>query len=531
MHTFLTRIAFLAVAVPVACGDGSGGTATTGPAGASAGGAAGASNGGTGAGASSSGGTGTGTGTGGTGTGGTSTGSTDQDPSPTLTSAQMQEALDFVSSTLMDVNVQTVDGAPPAFASALELAREEIRTPMTEAEFYFVLSRLLVSLNDAHTRIEFSEASLAGENFIDLPLFWSTEAPYVTRDANGLKKGDRIVSVGGKTTEVILRELRTLIPHENIYFVRGAAPVQLVRREFLHELDLVSPDGTVAVEVSRDGEPVTAHFSMDSARPHFGPVRNWVGYSFDDESPLGLFWLDTCVYDDEYKETLAAFMQEVADRSIKDIAVDLSYNQGGDVTVAFALMAYLDRDYDSFGIIQRTSDVLFEQLPIFASDDWKGALEAFGIEYSAPLWNEPPALVKLAVEGQLPPVDPALKYDGRIHGFVSAREFSSANLFSTLLMDNDTGLILGEASGNEIHFHGGQTFLDIPQTSYRLSSSSTRNLRPKLELGNENAIYPGVPVRTGRDDVINERLFCPDCPQMDVLINIIAERDEPGSSL
>lgn len=482
-------------------------------------------NGGGEAGGTSAGGTSAGgTSAGGTNAGGTSAGGTGgaviQD---LMTTEQMTTALDVVNKFILEVNLGTLNGAPDEYTAALERARMEIKTPQTTDEFYITLSRVVATLHDAHSFVKFNEESSKNPDFLNLSFIWLDEGPVVSRDSEHLKKGDRILTMGGKTPEELMAALLEVVSHENIFHVRAWAPAVVPRPPFVQYLDLKNDDGTVTVVVDRAGQQVTADLKTNVTQPPIGPERNWVGYVTNDK--LGLFWLDACTYDAEFVSNLDAFMAEVLEKNIENIVVDLKYNPGGNVTVAFAFLNFLKRDYKGVAVTQRTSPAMYTQIPAFGTEAYRELLKSQGIDPDSKVWVQTSDDVKQDANIFLPEVAEDDKYSGKLHAFTGNYTFSSANLFSLLIADNKTGLTIGQPTGNATIFNGSQLFAYIPHTPYVLSSSSGLNTRPNPTLGLESALYPDVPVALTWDDVADDELVCPKCDSMTVLESLIEVLD------
>lgn len=417
--------------------------------------------------------------------------------------AEMRDAIDFVETTLLDVHFETVNGAPQGLIDAFEVARTQSNEPMVEEDFYFVLAQTMVSLEDAHTRVLPDPESWGSNDFIDLPFTWLDEGLIVTRDTGSLVRGDRVVTLGGVNTDAFEDELSKFIPAENRFHVHALASQYLVRGDVLRHLGLIDADGSVAVEIDRAGDTRTVTLGVNAPMPVQGPERNWVGYEIYPDESIAVFWLDRCQYDEEYNTTLREFMTDVAERGVEEIAVDLRHNPGGDSRVAFALLSYLELDYESFGVEQRISPKFLEQNPLYDDEQLIAQLEAFGVDTQGEIWTLPGELLKAGISAELPPVPEGISFSGPVHAFIGPETFSSGTLFATLLHDNQTGLLVGEPSGNEINFHGEELSFEVPGTSLQLVSSSSRIFRPDSARPNLEALLPDTTAPLTRMNIID----------------------------
>ena len=430
------------------------------------------------------------------------------EPVSGMSPGELSAALDFVVAKVSAIHTDTRSGLPAEVASGVEAARARITAPLPEQELFFVLDEALAALHDAHTSLEIKDDALATYDVLPLPFTWLEEGLVVTEDAGALRRGDRIQSIAGKDERSWLADLRGAIPSENDAFLRGRAPAWIPREDFLRRFAAHDDAKPVVVEVERGGE--LRSVSLSPARPGPAPAAaSPVSFTFDEASSLGVLRLDACVYDDAYDAALRSFMSEVAAKGIQKVAVDLRQNRGGNVLVAFAFLAYLKgaEQYRSFGVDMRVSKELLDQEPAFASSELKGLLEAFGVDPEGDDYLIPPEAMKVALGSALltPVVDEALLFGGAVHVLTSARTFSSANLFATLIQDNALGQVVGEPTGNEIEFHGQNLSFDVPGTSFSLSVSSTRNQRPASDRPNQPSLTPDVLVPVTRQDIAEGR--------------------------
>lgn len=424
----------------------------------------------------------------------------------TMSPTEMQAALDRVAATLEHDHPKTLRGLPQGTRDALAQARAQLTAPKTTDEFFFIAGAVMATLGDAHTSFEVRADRLADLGYIDLPFLWLQEGPVITVDSGPLRRGDAIVTLGGRTPAELLAALRKVVPAESDSFIRGRAPDKLVRSDYLRHLGLLH-DGAVALTVERDG--VRRGFELPLRAAADVPKRTadgpFVRYEIDTRRSLGVLHLDACTEDEAFEAALQAFMTEVAQKRVQKVAIDLRQNLGGDATVAFSFLRYLNRGYQSFSVGLRSSADLLSQNPVFGSPEYQQALKAFGVDPSQPYYEIPAPGIQALLTAALPPVDPALIFSGKLYVLTGPRTFSSANLFTLLIKDNKLGLQVGEPVGNEANFHGQQLSFDVPGTPFTFSSASSRNVRPDPRRPNETSVPPDLEIPVTRSDLLADR--------------------------
>lgn len=415
-----------------------------------------------------------------------------------------RDALEHVVTAVDTVHRATLDGRSPALAAAVATAWAEIDDADTEAEFELVVARMLVPLGDGHSSIGPTTTAA-----IDLPMLWLADGPVVAIDTDVLRAGDAIVAIGGRSAATILADLAAHVSRDNDGWLRDVAPRWVPRRDWLAAMDML--DGDLArVEIERDGAHRTFELPLVDGRVvDPWPAREVVGYALEPEHDLGVFHLDACTYDAHYQDTLDAFMAEVRAHALGKIAIDLRRNRGGDVTVAYALLAYLTDDYDSFSVSARKSDALREQAPIYADPGFLGLLSAFDVALDGPTFEIPGAALTAGLGARVPAVAPEDRFTGDVYVLVSPTTYSSAQLFVEELVDNGLGTSVGDQTGANRNSTGDELVIEIPDTALELTLAASFTAPPDAAAGRGPTLADLVvpltraDVQAGRDPVLD----------------------------
>ena len=421
-------------------------------------------------------------------------GSADCD-APTLREDQALATIDLVEQSLRDVHPRALDGLPSEVQAAFADARAAIDGSISPSRLAGLLSTALVPLGDGHTRIELPAAT----RWLDIPFVWTADGPVVTQDAGELQRGDLLVALDGRAWSALFNGLAAHLPHENASHLRAVAPAMLVRQDVLAWLDVV-PTGPVDLVIERDGQHAT-HTLAFTDTPPAAPAPQPPQTTIDAARGVAVLRLDACVYDEAYRTVLDGMLAEAQQRGVTDIVVDLRSNEGGDITVAAALLLRLGRPWTAFSVEQRVSDGFLAAFPVFASPDVQAALMAFGVDVSAPVWSIPGDALAALLIGQLPPPTDAA-FPGSVHALIGPRTFSSAHLFAELLRDNDLGLLFGEPTGNAASFWGQDYAIDLPDTGLALRVATAENIRIAAEGRDAATLSPDVSLELRRAHIL-----------------------------
>lgn len=417
-----------------------------------------------------------------------------------LTPGQMEEDLDYVVRILRNVHPATYEGFSKQQVAAINTAYQRIQEPMPAAKFYFVANTIVCSLQDAHTHLLPMKGLV--DRRIDVPIVWLFHGFYIRADRDLFKQGDKIVALGAKDIDGVIREMRPLIPAENEWWRKLGMAEKLQRHEYLNHLGVIDSN-SVAVTVEREGTRVTL------AAPLKLPIqclpkpasRPWVGHQVDADLSLGLFYLDKCIINDHYRKAVRSFFERVRDHSIRNIAVDLRRNGGGNSGVVDEFLRYLDVDrYRHYGGDVRYSKELAEKTGHSRKSGYRR--------------GKPGTKRNRKVE------DKSLRFDGKLFVLTSPATFSSGNWFAVIIKDNGLGTVIGEPTGNAPSSYGDVPTFQMPNTGFSFTVSHKRFIRPNTD-GLENALYPHIMVYTTIDDIINGT-----DPQLERLKEIIRESEQ-----
>lgn len=416
--------------------------------------------------------------------------------------------LEFAAAKVLEIHPQTVDGFSNPVAAALEEARAQASIARSDEEQFFVTNRWLAALEDAHLELRVRDAALSRMDCAPLPLRAVPEGLAFSAQTEKVSRGDLLVNLGHLGVDDIYGELASVIPVENDGRLRFLVAQRLKLGLYLRYLGVVDEDDHVVVQTEgSDGERST--YVIDLA-PCESPdlMEPWVGFDIHEEASLGVFWFNRFDYNKEMVDAMERFFQQVDEKNLLKVAVDLRQKEGGDVTVAFAFLSHFeDLEWESFSVETRISDALAEAVPAFGRQAMSDVFVGAGlppIPKNATTYVLPAPLVKAFIGARMAPetLNAMTRVRRRELFLISdAGTFSSGTLFAALLRDNGIGQIVGEPTGNAANFNGSELRFDLPSTDYYLNISSARLTRPDPTRGAEPAIEPDVSIPTTQADI------------------------------
>lgn len=378
-----------------------------------------------------------------------------------LSAEEMSADLDDLTAQLKKYHPSAASALPVALNAAMQRARAETSAPLSRDEFWLVVSRLLSTLHDAHTNAPPASGSALG-----LPFTWTTEGLIINRDAGELRKGDRIVRLGGKNEEQLLALLSQIVSAETPNWVRHSAERMLTNQEVLRVTGIATRT-PVAIVVERQGRELETHVS--AATDGREPSKPWVRFEIDEKADLGIFTLDQCTNNDLYRKTVGDFFAEVRRKKITRIAIDLRHNGGGNSSVIDTFFREAGETRQGFWGGMSIEDT-----------GLTGLLKQFGGEKKEP-------------------------FHGQYYALTSNGTFSSANMFAVVVQDFGIGKLLGEPTGNAPSCYGDIKSFSLPNSGLSYCVSYKTFKRPDPKRDPADCVTPDQIIPLTRRDIAEGR--------------------------
>ncbi len=301
---------------------------------------------------------------------------TGHDPSPAMLSTEML-AEDFVvfRTALEDAHPGIYRYTPKAeFDTLFDTIAASLDSPMTEQEFYRVLKPAIVALRCGHTKFH-PERNFATpyhyglETQLPLVLFVAGERAWVQADLSTppvLPIGAELLSIDGTAMAAIIAELLSRATFADGLSL-GAKELELTTYFSAYYSTFIdsSPTYTITYRAPEATETATASLTGVSHEAHMA----WQKAQASDAPPLELSYPDEATalltirsFEFESREVnferfLREAFQEIADRGISHLIIDLRDNEGGKDAYGALLYAYLTDGpfdyYDRITVTQR----------------------------------------------------------------------------------------------------------------------------------------------------------------------------------
>ena len=380
----------------------------------------------------------------------------------------------------------------------------------TDSMFPMQLNKLLALLHDAHTFV-MPKASAAYP--FTIRYYEGDFYVYAITSSFPDCTGKAIKSINGKSIDSITQLLMENIPSENRIKACITGSYFLNQPNFLRMIGVIDATGTVCFTFS-DGSEVcipsadgwdthSCHYVNMMPHPVTGKKEEPFSYKITGKTcymqfnsmidrftyQLGCRMTNTAM-DDKISQSLPLFTdfldgvwQEINERHVSKLVVDMRYNGGGNSLLGDSLLDFLGismNDIRSFKSYLRVSGFLQECYPSLFVPEKYDKMKGMLVEQKEVVIN---------------PFCDVPKVKKRFHGetvFIQGQNtFSSANLLLTLIKDNGLFPLIGTSTSQSPTCYGDVLPVQLPFTNTCLYISHSYFLRPD-EADVETSLSPDI---------------------------------------
>lgn len=372
-----------------------------------------------------------------------------------LTYEQAKSDLDYAMKSLKKIHPKLYGGIPEEIQNRYDAAvlnlqnSKEITTNTVAQEVQGILSLL----GDAHTGI--------GLNYPD--------QRYMKYIPSHNDAGDDLKGISGQTWEQLLEVYSDRISYEvkdygmerissRVTSIEGLAYLGIsVENGIVYNYETESGDKIDQYAEESDFLPYDEYMKFNQIEDNDTEESSFVYYEIDQENSVAVLTLYSCNYNSEYQNTVKDMFKEVKEKGIKNVAVDLRNNGGGNSLVANEFLRYIDVDsYKGWAW------------------DWRLGCFIFHIPQTTVQNDKYEDLL----------------FQGNLYLLTSDYTFSSAMNFAEYVKDNHLGTIIGEPPGNAPDSYGDLSCFKLPNSGILIQLSTKKWYRIDNK---EGLIEPDIP--------------------------------------
>ncbi len=331
--------------------------------------------------------------------------------------------------------------------------------------FIDAATELTAFFHDGHTNIEIPYTSES--RCLRLLCCWNEKNAnelLLAKRYDDIPEDSRIVEIEGMTINNVINIISRRIPHENIFLVKS----RMIKYPYINYH--IFSEMNLRLLFGKKDKYTLSFFLNDKIIKKEIPLSFYDGFLdfLSDEDFLSyeiwdkavIMHLDSCICNEEYKETLKKLAYICKEKQIASFILDLSRNMGGNSAVIDEFISFTDTEY-----FRR-----YEMID-FSSG------EAKYITRRQDLIKNQKKDVLLAKQ---------------IYCKISHHTFSSSRTFAVTLKDNGIAQIIGHETGGKPNSYGMPQKMKLPESAIRFRVSRCCFLRPNADMDAAITLAPDL---------------------------------------
>lgn len=394
------------------------------------------------------------------------------------------EDLNDLKEAISQVHPSTINGLSPEIVDLFHQTQKELSDTTTLEEFRTLVSRILSSLDDAHSKVR--DYDSFGTTRLPLAIERVDHAWYITSSDNLDLIGCKILEIGHVNIEAIFEHFKSIRATENHYFLNALFKRDGLNSEVLSGAGVVFEGNSVKLLVEKGPETYNETIILSGKR-HYTKAKTsetldgiqlyFKSYKAIHSSKLNTLYIDYTVCD--HLEVFDEIFTYAIDNQIDNLIIDLRANGGG-TTINYAIVKHLPiSEFKSVSVFTRYSDLAQSQRDH---------------EINEGLWSKPSSTNDQRMERT---------YDGRLFVLVGNYTFSAASDFAMFVKINNLGTIVGAPTGGAVKCYGDVIYCELKNTGIKYQLSY-REWFYDIE-SPENTLLPDYEVRYTIKDYIEAK--------------------------
>lgn len=370
------------------------------------------------------------------------------------------EDLNYIVNMIRKHHVSAVNGVKDSVQKQYEKEINNLPQNPTTLDVWRAASRILNKLQDGHSKCKLYSHDPSKQLNIE---FKKDDTGLYCIFSNDEKK--KVSKINGVDEDIIYNTFLEQFSYENKYYAYYNFENYLRFSDKLSWLGIQNNDG-INIEYEENGQAKEKHVSFIEDKKTQEPIYiKSQEFKIDENNNIGIFTLNTCNFNDDYKNAVKEFFSQVKEKNIANIAIDLRQNGGGDSMVIGEFLRYLNIEkYNEFGSKVRYGKFVLN----------RGSKVIVNKKYEDLLFN------------------------GKVYVLTSNSTFSSAMMFSVIIGDNNLGKIIGEPSGNKPCSYGDILQYQLPNSKLAFSTTYKYWIRPDTSKEDEEAQVPDYKVESSK---------------------------------
>lgn len=353
-----------------------------------------------------------------------------------------------------------------------------IEDNVTELEAYNLISKSNKVIKDGHTLFypnrKWIENNNANKLFIPLQPFWDGSKLYVSKSYSStgkLEKGTQIISINGIKSPELIQEMLSKMMRDGDNYNYPTWVLNTYFYEYFsyfygcsEEYQINFYDGLEEKSLTIKGISKPELFKQ--IRKHQEPDEKGITLAIDEEKSIGVLtikdWHNNILkkfYGQEFIPEIKKAIEQIKDKGIQNLIIDVRNNQGGDTRNSKYLLTYLLNE------------------PFVLVEQYYRKKKGIIVECNGPQ------------SGLHQPMSQNFK--GNIYVLINGGSFSNTGIFCSVLRKHKRAIFIGEETGgSEFVICGSPKNITLPNTAIQIELPQ---LQFMIKTNEENELHSVIP--------------------------------------
>lgn len=427
----------------------------------------------------------------------------------TLMGKELIEDLKYMMKTLEEVHPDLYGSCDREQAEkGIETIKGQITDGMSGIEFYRLIGPHIGALKDGHTGVfpgqDYGEYLSAGGTLLPIDFVFDGKQGFVVRSyvESPIKPGAEVLSINGIPMETMIDKMMGYISGES-----EAYKLTLLRSYFrpllwlifnlkdFYRIEYINLGGGEIHSIDIKGIQSEEIASKSKA---YG--KESYRYEILEDENIGLVEVNSFSNYEEFKEFIRTVFQELGEKHIDNLVIDLRNNGGGDSRIGDELLKYISpKPFRQFSTVKIK---VSRQIKDYYRDNEfiRGYYETIGTGIMKQVEGLKEG-EKLTVDfGFIEPY-PGQRFKGKVFVLTSAKTYSSAGSFVTAVRDFELGTIIGESPGAMASQYGDIYIFELPHSKLEAMVSHKEHIRPS-GCPQQSSVIPDVIIQQTAKEIL-----------------------------
>lgn len=334
--------------------------------------------------------------------------------------------------------------------------KSSLNQPLSKDEFSLIVSETIAFLKDAHSSIAYWEGN---PKTIDIGFIWLNNELFISKGNNKLSIGDKVISLGGVTPDILLKQMEKILSADNRYILKYKFQKLLPNEKYLKYLGLIENNKLKIVVEGPNGTKKSDNITFHRDYNYFDKF-NFLDNDFTIKKDIniGILNLNNFLDNEENFKLIDEFYTHIDEQGISKIVIDVRKSPGGSTATLAKLLTYYDiekfRHIDNYDRYNKKSEMSL--------------------------------------------------FFGKTYILTSSKTYSTASDLAGICKYHKIATIVGTPTGGSIHCTGNSIEFVLPNSGIKYQIATDKFVVPTTDDTEMfDAVYPDVYIAPTRMDLIN----------------------------